>query len=272
MQIGQKICQLRKISGITQEQLAEQLHVSRQTISKWESGATLPDIESVVVISRLFEVSLNDLLLEADDRESSSQKDVSQSLEELARINRRNRLIILVVTGILIFVMGIILGSIFVNKLDNTTSRIEYTLHQYMELEDSETALINTNAKEQVLIVANGTYDDGTGHRVAMACEVYYTVDNKVKSLGTIESAGTAYPIASDRTGIYAASGHSILRYEIDEETRTLVLAEAVHEDFDKDGNVSYEKEIYGVRTESSEEEFMEMVANYGRATVVSFE
>lgn len=48
MQIGQKINCIN--AGITQEQL----HVSRQTISKWESGMTQPDIENVVTISRLF--------------------------------------------------------------------------------------------------------------------------------------------------------------------------------------------------------------------------
>ena len=64
MQIGNKISQLRKLSGMTQEQLAEKLHVSRQTISKWEAGTTMPDLESVATISRMFQVPLDDLMLE----------------------------------------------------------------------------------------------------------------------------------------------------------------------------------------------------------------
>ena len=48
MKIGNKINQLRKLSGMTQEQLAEKLNVSRQTISKWESDSTSPDLESIV--------------------------------------------------------------------------------------------------------------------------------------------------------------------------------------------------------------------------------
>lgn len=294
MQIGQKIYNLRKTAGITQEQLASQLNVSRQTVSKWEAETTLPDIESVVAISRLFGVSLDELLIEntednmlvksAEDNmpventvskacTDKREKDVAtKTLEELARINRRNRAIILVVTGILLFSLGLILGSIFVKKLDNTTSQIEYTLHQYMELQGQASALIETNAKEQVLLVAEGTYDDGTGRQVAMGCEVYYTVNNKVKLLGTIWSAGTAYPIASDWNGIYTASGHSIERYEIDEKTGTLILAMGVYENFSTDGTAIYEKEVKGVRMASSEEEFMKLVADYGRATVVSFE
>ena len=66
MQIGNKINQLRKLSGMTQEQLAEKLNVSRQTISKWESGSSSPDIESVVKVSEIFQVSLDDLLKEGE--------------------------------------------------------------------------------------------------------------------------------------------------------------------------------------------------------------
>ena len=66
MQIGNKINQLRKLSGMTQEQLAEKLNVSRQTISKWESGSSTPDIESVVKVSEIFQVSLDDLLKEGE--------------------------------------------------------------------------------------------------------------------------------------------------------------------------------------------------------------
>ena len=64
MNLGNKICELRKLSGITQEQLAEKLSISRQTLSKWEKGNSLPDIESIVNISKLFQISLQELLLE----------------------------------------------------------------------------------------------------------------------------------------------------------------------------------------------------------------
>ena len=62
MDLGNKICELRKLSGITQEQLAEKLNISRQTLSKWEKGNSLPDIESIVNISKLFQIPLQELL------------------------------------------------------------------------------------------------------------------------------------------------------------------------------------------------------------------
>lgn len=48
MDIGNRLNQLRKLSGMTQEQLAEKLSVSRQTVSRWETGGALPDLESIV--------------------------------------------------------------------------------------------------------------------------------------------------------------------------------------------------------------------------------
>ena len=78
MKIGNKLNQLRKLSGMTQEQLAEKIDVSRQTISKWESDSTSPDLESIVKISRIFYVSLDDLLKEAET--SVTNRNDEQSL------------------------------------------------------------------------------------------------------------------------------------------------------------------------------------------------
>ena len=63
MELGKKIKQLRKFSGMTQEQLAEKLNISRQALSKWENGTSMPDVESVVRISMLFQISLEELLI-----------------------------------------------------------------------------------------------------------------------------------------------------------------------------------------------------------------
>ncbi len=62
MEFNEKLQQLRKQKDLTQEQLAEKLFVSRTAISKWESGKGYPNIESLKSISRLFEVSIDDLL------------------------------------------------------------------------------------------------------------------------------------------------------------------------------------------------------------------
>ena len=54
MTFGEKLQALRKARGWSQEELATQINVSRQALSKWESGASVPDTENVVALSRLF--------------------------------------------------------------------------------------------------------------------------------------------------------------------------------------------------------------------------
>jgi len=60
MQIGKQLQQRRKEQGMSQELLAEKLHISRQSISKWENGSSLPSFANVVAISELFDLSLDD--------------------------------------------------------------------------------------------------------------------------------------------------------------------------------------------------------------------
>lgn len=62
MDFSEKLQQLRKLNNMTQEQLAEKLFVSRTAVSKWESGKGYPNIESLKSISKLFSVSIDDLL------------------------------------------------------------------------------------------------------------------------------------------------------------------------------------------------------------------
>ena len=62
MEFNEKLQQLRKEKKLTQEQLAEELFVSRTAISKWESGKGYPNIESLKNISKIFSISIDDLL------------------------------------------------------------------------------------------------------------------------------------------------------------------------------------------------------------------
>ena len=62
MEFGEKLRQLRKSRGLTQEELADALYVSRTAVSKWESGRGYPGIDSLKEISGFFSVSIDDLL------------------------------------------------------------------------------------------------------------------------------------------------------------------------------------------------------------------
>ena len=64
MTFGEKLQKLRLESALSQEKLAEQLHVSRQAISKWELGTAAPDTDNIVRLSKFFQVPLEYLMLE----------------------------------------------------------------------------------------------------------------------------------------------------------------------------------------------------------------
>ena len=67
MKLGEKLQQLRQQSGLSQEQLAAQITVSRQAVSKWELDETMPDTDNIIQLSRIFGVSCDYLLREEVD-------------------------------------------------------------------------------------------------------------------------------------------------------------------------------------------------------------
>ena len=82
MELNEKLQELRKQKGLTQEQLAERLYVSRTAISKWESGRGYPNIESLKAIARLFSVSLDELL-SADEIVTIAEEEQKQTKTHL---------------------------------------------------------------------------------------------------------------------------------------------------------------------------------------------
>ena len=103
--LQQNIKQFRKQKGYTQETLAQELNVVRQTVSKWEKGYSVPDALMLEKMADLFEVSVSDLLGTPETTEEKTDlKDIAEQLsilnnqfaKELAR-KRRNRRIVLLV-------------------------------------------------------------------------------------------------------------------------------------------------------------------------------
>ena len=72
MKLAEKLFELRKEKGWSQEKLAEQINVSRQSISKWESGQVLPEIEKVIELSKIFQVTTDYLLLDENSEKGST--------------------------------------------------------------------------------------------------------------------------------------------------------------------------------------------------------
>ena len=76
--LSEKLYKLRKSSGLSQEQLAEQLNVSRQAISKWESGTAIPESEKLIAISNYFDVSVDYLLKDGKEDGLKAKEDKTE--------------------------------------------------------------------------------------------------------------------------------------------------------------------------------------------------
>lgn len=102
MSIGDKIYNLRKKKNMSQEELASVLNVSRQTISKWETGESNPDFDKIVPLCNFFEISTDELM----KVENVTLK------SEIVRVNQKNKALTISMC-IVIFIVMCILGIVF---------------------------------------------------------------------------------------------------------------------------------------------------------------
>ena len=78
MTFGEKLYKLRKSQGLSQEALAEKLNTSRQAVSKWENNNGYPETEKIILISKIFQVKLDDLLLDDKAIGSDNEKKLQE--------------------------------------------------------------------------------------------------------------------------------------------------------------------------------------------------
>ncbi len=123
MNTNEKLKEIRKISGMTQEELADKLNVSRQTISKWEKGLSTPDLEMAIQFCDLFQISLDELIKE-------EQMERKLSLEDIMRTNKRNQRQLVLLMSSVFFLLTGALGLLFVFAIRYTTLNIEYILYR----------------------------------------------------------------------------------------------------------------------------------------------
>lgn len=104
MKLGPKLKEERLKMKLTQENIAEILNVSRQTISSWETGRSYPDLESLVALSDLYNISLDNLLRE----DTSMVKKISNDTKIASSLIKRGKYIALILILIIISVGSII--------------------------------------------------------------------------------------------------------------------------------------------------------------------
>ena len=109
MEIGKKLNEARLNRDLTQEVIAEKLNVSRQTISNWENEKSYPDIISVIELSNLYSISLDDLL-KGDDA-------MMEHLQESTNVVKSNqKLLRAIILNIIVVILLVTLGMLLPSK------------------------------------------------------------------------------------------------------------------------------------------------------------
>ncbi len=114
MNFGEQFRKIRKDRGLTQEQVASKLNVSRQAISNWENNKNLPDLEMVVELSIAFDLSLDQLILGGKDMNNMTEKLIKDGSEtRRARMN-----LIATIIGAALLCMGVTFILIKANSVE----------------------------------------------------------------------------------------------------------------------------------------------------------
>ncbi len=115
MDFSEKLLTLRKEKDLTQEQLAEKLNVSRQSVSKWESGQAVPELEKIVAMSVVFDVTTDYLLKSSEIDDLSVKTEMLEKQQQmLVREQRQQKIRECILYVIVIYL--VLLAVYFIEK------------------------------------------------------------------------------------------------------------------------------------------------------------
>lgn len=115
MNLGEKLFELRKTKNLTQDEVAEKLNVTRQTISKWETNQSLPDFDKIVPICELFEIGVEELLTGKKEEKQEKNEEQEEKKEKVLTKQEAKEKSAKVVSGsIFIYILAVALIMILV--------------------------------------------------------------------------------------------------------------------------------------------------------------
>ena len=138
MSIGKKLLSLRQQKGISQQELANYLHVTRQTVSKWESDLSLPDMKLSLAIAEFYNISITELLGIEEDTSQDSLKQLYERtnvvLDNMQKDFKKTRVFDLCVIGVCLLSLSISL--VLLLKANNKNNQI--INNNYYEIKENE--------------------------------------------------------------------------------------------------------------------------------------
>ena len=150
MKLCEKLYELRRAAGLSQEELAERLNVSRQAVSKWENGAAQPELSKLVELSRLYGVSVDELLSleEAEKGDAKAASSVDASAAAPKRV-RRQKLLLGAAAVCLALAVGLALyNNHRVKQLERQVSSLQSQIMSVQSSLSSQIAGISSSVRE----------------------------------------------------------------------------------------------------------------------------
>lgn len=117
MKFNEKLIKLRKAAGLSQEELGNRLDVARQTVSKWELGETTPEMDKLVELSNLFNVSMDEMAKETEIPEVIAReldhKKINSVYNDVGKAKKAIKYYV-IIFGIIAIIIAIILINFFI--------------------------------------------------------------------------------------------------------------------------------------------------------------
>ena len=223
MELYEKLYELRRASGMSQEELAEKLGVSRQAVSKWESGATQPELSKLIELSKLYSVSVDELLSlehakpEQDAAESPVQSNAEKAPAE--KLSFRDFCIQhkKIASGAVIALAALIaVGVHYNNRINSLSMQVNDLRSQLYNVQNNlsnQIAGISNNVSDilarESSLISQYSYEVKSVNLKKQECTLAFSLlpktisENTIVNIGVIDH-GNSSPLDSYRPGYSA--------------------------------------------------------------------
>ena len=217
--IGKFICELRKEKNLSQYQLADMIPITRQGVSKWERGVTTPDPQTLLRLSELFNVSINELLT-GERLETNSIEDLEKTtLSILDQSNKKTILIKRIITISISTIIILLLAFLSYYFINSYNSIKVYTISGHNnQFNTNNGVLISTKGKSYIKLGKIRHNDDIEIKNI----ELYYMKNNKkmlvakdtdIDNLTIMESYGYESKLTKEDLNYIIKNSYLIITY-----------------------------------------------------------
>ncbi len=159
--LNEKLLQFRKEKGLSQEELGNKIGVSRQAVSKWESGEITPDLNNLVLLCKVLDKKLDELLEGAEDI-FHNNKELNSKLNIIKQLNWKKNIIIIFCISILLIFISIIYKCCIIYNINTVVNKNKNLNNYYYRQTDYRT----NNGDLTQLFTTELHYKDGVYKRV----------------------------------------------------------------------------------------------------------